>query len=69
MLGGAAGGGGISTGQGLIVKPSVGLDFKLNQNLSIRGAAGYVKAKGGSLSTTFFNLGFNYSFSFLSMKN
>ncbi|SEB50897.1 hypothetical protein SAMN04489761_1120 [Tenacibaculum sp. MAR_2009_124] len=68
MLGGAAGGGGISTGQGLILKPSLGLDFKLNQNLSIRGAAGYVKAKGGSLSTSFFNLGVNYSFSFLSMK-
>ncbi|MGG8498047.1 hypothetical protein ACQY1Q_16705 [Tenacibaculum sp. TC6] len=68
ILGGAAGGGGISTGQGLIVKPSVGINYKLSDNLSLRGALGYVKAKGGGLSTTFVNVGINYHFSFLSMK-
>lgn len=68
ILGGAAGGGGISTGQGLIIKPSIGLDYKLSDNLSLKGALGYIKAKGGNLSSTFYNVGISYRFSFLSMK-
>lgn len=69
MLGGAAGGGGISTGQGLILKPSIGLDFKLNRMLSFRLGTGFIKAKRGALDTSIFNLGINYKFSFLSLKN
>lgn len=67
-LGGAAGGGGISTGQGLIVKPSFGLNYKINDKLNLRGSLGYVKARGGNLSSTFANLGISYRFSFLSAK-
>ena len=68
VLGGAAGGGGISTGEGLIVKPSAGFSYKLNNTLSLRTAAGYVKAKGGSLSSTFINFGIKYHLSFLKMN-
>ncbi|WP_408024043.1 hypothetical protein [Tenacibaculum sediminilitoris] len=68
VLGGAAGGGGISTGQGLIVKPSIGLNHKLNDKLHIRGGLGYVKARGGNLSNTYINIGLSYRFSFLSVK-
>ncbi len=67
-LGGAAGGGGISTGQGFIVKPSAGLNVKLNNKLNLRGGLGYVKAKGGVLSSPFANLGLSYNFSYLSAK-
>ncbi|SNR15738.1 conserved exported protein of unknown function [Tenacibaculum jejuense] len=68
LLGGAAGGGGISTGQGLIVKPSFGVDVKLLENLSLRGGIGYVKARGGELSSTFANFGINYNISMLTAK-
>ncbi|REH47565.1 hypothetical protein C7448_106186 [Tenacibaculum gallaicum] len=68
VLGGAAGGGGISTGQGLIIKPSVGINQKLTNNLNLRLGAGYVKARGGKLSNTQLNLGISYRFSFLSVK-
>jgi len=68
VLAGAAGGGGISTGEGLIIKPSFGVDYKITNTLSIRSAVGYVKAKGGNLSNTFVNLGLKYNFSFLSME-
>ena len=67
-LTGAAGGGDISTGEGLILKPSAGLSYKLNNTLSLRAAGGYVKAKGGQLSSTFFNFGLKYHLSFLKMK-
>lgn len=68
VLGGAAGGGGISTGQGLIIKPSAGLNYLLNNKLQLRGELGYVKAYKGKLSSAFANVGFSYQFSFLSAK-
>lgn len=68
LLGGAAGGGGISTGQGLIVKPSFGVDVKLLNNLSLRGGLGYVKARGGQLSSVFANFGINYNISMLTAR-
>lgn len=68
VLAGAAGGGNISTGEGFIIKPSIGADYQLNKTLNLRGAVGYVKAKGGNLSNAFINFGINYNFSFLNMK-
>ncbi|CAL2083864.1 hypothetical protein [Tenacibaculum sp. 190524A02b] len=68
LLGGAAGGGGISTGQGLIIKPSIGIQHNLTDNLTLRGSFGHIKARGGKLNTSLVNLGFAYRFSFLSMK-
>ncbi|MDG1403693.1 hypothetical protein [Polaribacter sp.] len=68
ILGGAAGGGDISTGEGFIVKPSAGLSYKLNNTLSFRTAAGFVKAKGGNLSNPFVNFGIKYHLSFLKMN-
>jgi hypothetical protein len=67
-LAGAAGGGNISTGEGLIVKPSLGFSYQLNKTLSFRTAAGYVKAKGGNLSSTFLNFGIKYNLSILKMN-
>ena len=68
VLGGAAGGGDISTGEGLIVKPSAGFSYKLNNTLSFRTATGFVKAKGGNLNSSFLNFGIKYHLSFLKMK-
>lgn len=68
ILGGAAGGGGISTGEGFIVKPSTGVTYKLSKQLNLRGGLGYVKAKGGALSNAFVNFGISYRFGYLSAK-
>ena len=67
-LAGAAGGGDISTGEGLILKPSTGFNYQLNNTISFRTSVGYVKAKGGQLSSTFLNLGIKYHLSFLKMN-
>ncbi len=48
VLAGAAGGGDISTGEGLIVKPSLGLNLKLNNKLNLRTSLGKVRSKGGA---------------------
>lgn len=68
VLAGASGGGNISSGEGLIIKPSIGGNYKINNLLDLRASVGYVKAKGGNLSNSFINLGIQYNFSFLNMK-
>lgn len=64
---GAAGGGGISTGEGFIIKPSTGLSYDLNNKIGLQTAVGYVKAKGGRLSNVFINFGIKYNISILKM--
>ena len=68
ILGGAAGGGHISTGEGLILKPSLGADYQLTNTLSFRVATGFVKAKGGDLNSYFVNFGIKYNISLLKLK-
>ena len=65
FLAGAAGGGDISTGQGLIIKLSIGFNYELNDKLSIRTSAGKVKARGGKLNSTSVAFGLTYNVSFL----
>jgi hypothetical protein len=67
-LAGGAGGGNISTGEGLIFKPSVGMNYKIRSGFSLRGALGYVESRGGALSSPMINLGLSYRFSFLSSR-
>ena len=65
IFAGAAGGGDVNTGQGLIIKPSLGLNYHLNETLKISTAIGKVKAHGGALNSTSFSVGLNYNLSFL----
>jgi len=65
VLAGAAGGGQISTGEGLIVKPSLGVNLKLNNKLNIRTSLGKVRSKGSALNSTSITFGLNYRLSFL----
>jgi len=67
VLGGAAGGGDISTGQGFILKPSIGLDYQLSNLFSLRSSFGMVKAIDGKLSSLLFTIGIKYKLSFLTV--
>ena len=68
FLGGAAGGGDVSTGQGLIIKPSLGFDYEISKTLSIRTSGGFVGAIGGQLNSPFIDLGIKYNISLLKLK-
>ncbi|MDG1508196.1 MAG: hypothetical protein P8Q53_00275, partial [Flavobacteriaceae bacterium] len=67
-LAGGAGGGNIDTGEGFIIKPSVGFNYKLNSRLALRSTAGYIKAIGGALSSPSINIGVSYRLSFLTSE-
>ena len=65
---GAAGGGGVATGEGMIVKPSIGVSLLLNDKLGIRTSFGQVISINGELNSTLINLGLNYRISMLKAK-
>ncbi len=60
VLIGAAGGGHIETGEGLIIKPSLGASYYFSDKLGIRASLGQVKALDGELNSTLINVGLSY---------
>ena len=67
-LAGGAGGGNIDTGEGFILKPSLGFNYKLNKKIALRSSAGFIKAIGGALRSPSVNIGISYRLSFLTSK-
>ncbi|MDC3035586.1 hypothetical protein OA075_01215 [Prochlorococcus sp. AH-736-B20] len=51
MLIGAGGGGGVDSGSALLYKPSIGLEYNLNDNFSLQTGIGKVISKEGNLNT------------------
>lgn len=68
VLAGGSGGGNVNVGQGLIIKPSVGLQYHLFPVLDLRGSFGHVKALDGALNSSTLNLGLTYKISLLQGK-
>lgn len=65
VLAGGSGGGNISVGQGLILKPSIGLQYHLLPALDLRTSLGHVKALDGSLNSSSLNFGLSYKIALL----
>ena len=55
MLIGAGGGGGVDSGSALLFKPSVGLEYNLNKDLSLQTSIGKVISKEGKLDANTFD--------------
>jgi len=53
MLIGAGGGGGVDSGDGLLYKPSIGLEYNLSENFAIQAGIGKVISSTGNLDATF----------------
>jgi len=62
MLAGAAGGGGVDTGGGAIVKPMGYIGAQLTKPLSLRLGAGWIKAVNGELSSPVVDLTLTFAF-------
>ncbi len=62
MLAGAAGGGGVDTGSGAIVKPMGYVGAQLTKPLSLRLGAGWIKAFNGELSSPVVDLTLTFAF-------
>ena len=62
MLIGAGGGGGVDTGSALLYKPSVGLDYNLNDELSLQAGLGKVISKEGNLNANTYDISLVWHF-------
>ena len=55
MLIGAGGGGGVDSGNALLYKPSVGLEYNLRKELSLQTGIGKVISNNGNLDANIFD--------------
>ena len=63
---GAAGGAGVDTGEGIVVRPTVGFNYNINKNFSLTASGGNFYAPFGKVNSTNINVGLNFSFASLS---
>lgn len=66
--GGVAGGGGVDSGEGILVRPSVGINYHFNDDFNFNISAGQMWSPYGNVNSTNINVGFTYSLSVLNLK-
>ncbi|MFK8061293.1 MAG: hypothetical protein AB8B78_14545 [Polaribacter sp.] len=65
---GVAGGGRIDTKGGVVVRPAVGLNYNIKDNLKIKGSYAQFYSPFGTVNSPNFNIGVVYGLSFLNVK-
>jgi len=60
---GAAGGGSVDVGSGVVVQPSMGITYQLGKNISIDLNYSRIKALSGALDSSVYEVGMSYRFS------
>ena len=63
---GAAGGAGVDTGEGIVIRPTAGFNYNINKNFSLTASGGKFYAPFGEVNSTNINIGLNFSFASLS---
>ncbi|PQJ23543.1 hypothetical protein BSU00_02055 [Tenacibaculum sp. SG-28] len=67
IAGGAAGGAGVDTGEGIVVRPTAGINYNINSNFAITASGGKLIAPFGNVNATNINIGCKFSLSSLSV--
>lgn len=65
---GVAGGGGVDSGEGVLIRPSLGINYHLNDNFNFNISGGQMWSPFGNVNSTNLNLGLTYSTSILNLK-
>ena len=65
---GVAGGGGVDSGEGILVRPSIGLNYHLDDNLAFTVSGGQMWSPFGNVNSTNLNIGITYGLSVLNAK-
>ena len=65
---GVAGGGRVATGEGVLVRPTAGINFHLTEDFSAHISGGQMISPFGSVNSTNFNIGLSYGVSILNSK-
>ena len=67
-MAGAAGGAGVDTGEGVVIRPSIGLNYKLTNAVSLQSSIGKFITPFGDLESTNINIGLSFGFATLSAR-
>ncbi len=62
VLLGAGGGGGVDSGNALLYKPGVGLEYNLNQDFALQAGAGQIISNSGNLDASYLDVNFVWRF-------
>ena len=65
---GVAGGGRVDSGEGVLVRPTVGINYHLNDDFYLHIAGGQMWSPFGNVNSTNINIGISYGFSILNAK-
>ncbi len=65
LTGGAAGGAGVDTDEGIVVRPTIGLQYNIKDNLAIKASGGKLYAPFGNVNSTNLNIGISFNFATL----
>lgn len=65
---GVAGGGRVDSGEGVLIRPTAGINYHVNNNLSFNASGGHMISPWGNVSSTNINIGLTYGFSILNAK-
>ncbi|WP_299016538.1 hypothetical protein [uncultured Polaribacter sp.] len=65
---GVAGGGGVDSGIGVLIRPSVGINYHITDNFNLNTSLGQMWSPYGNVNSTNLNVGFTYSLSVLNAK-
>ncbi|APZ48139.1 hypothetical protein BW723_11705 [Polaribacter reichenbachii] len=65
---GVAGGAGVDTGEGILIRPTAGINYHLNSDLSFQISGGQYISAYGNVNSTNLNIGLTYSLSILNAK-
>lgn len=66
--GGVAGGGGVDSGEGILVRPSAGINYHVSNDFNFTISGGQMWSPYGNVNSTNLNFGIVYSFSVLNLK-
>jgi hypothetical protein len=67
-MAGAAGGAGVDTGEGIVIRPSIGLSYKLTNSVSLQSSIGKFITPFGDLKSTNVNIGLSFGLATLSAR-
>ncbi len=68
VAGGVAGGGGVDSGEGILIRPSAGINYHVNDDFHLNVSGGQMWSPYGNVNSTNLNIGLTYSLSVLNLK-
>ncbi|WP_246143088.1 hypothetical protein [Tenacibaculum adriaticum] len=68
LVGGAAGGAGVDTDEGIVMRPTAGFNYELANDFSITASGGKLYSPFGNVNATNINIGLSFSFATLSVS-